>query len=128
MGDRHARIGRHGDRRGDPGHDLVGDAGLAQRLRLLAAAAEDERVAALEAHDERARAAVLDQRLRRLVLGQRDVARLLARIDQEALRPARGRAARPPPGGRRRSRRRAAGAPAPRTVISRGSPGPAPTR
>ena len=34
-----------------PGHDLERHAGVGQRERLLAAAAEDERVAALEAHD-----------------------------------------------------------------------------
>ena len=37
-----------------PGTTSNGDAGLDERERLLAAAAEDERVAALEAHDARA--------------------------------------------------------------------------
>ena len=69
-----------------PGHDLEGDAGLAQRLRLLAAAAEDERVAALEAHDERAARGRARSAPRRLVLRQRDVARALARVDQQAVR------------------------------------------
>ena len=34
-----------------PGHHLERDAGIRQRLRLLAAAAEHERVAALQPHD-----------------------------------------------------------------------------
>ena len=55
-----------------PGTISYGDAGRAQRLRLLAAAAEEQRIAALEAHDGGAAAAVLDQLLRRLVLRQRD--------------------------------------------------------
>ena len=38
------------ERGGDAGHHLAGDAGCGQGLRLLAAAAEDERVAALQAH------------------------------------------------------------------------------
>ena len=49
-------VGGRRDRRGDAGHDLERDAGGRERLRLLAAAAEDERVAALEAHDEATRA------------------------------------------------------------------------
>ena len=49
--DRDARVGERGDAGGDAGHDLEGDAGGAQRQRLLAAAAEHERVAALQAHD-----------------------------------------------------------------------------
>ena len=40
-----------------PGHDLERDPGRGQRLGLLAAAAEDERVAALEADDDPARRA-----------------------------------------------------------------------
>ncbi len=44
-------VGGRGDAGGHAGHDLEGDAGGAQRLRLLAAAAEHERVAALQAHD-----------------------------------------------------------------------------
>jgi hypothetical protein len=44
------RRGNRGERR-HAGHDLVVDPGLAQHLDLLAPAAEDERVAALQADD-----------------------------------------------------------------------------
>src|SRR3954447_25259700 len=44
------RVGGHGDSGGDAGHDLEGDARRCQGLGLLAAAAEDERVATLQAH------------------------------------------------------------------------------
>ena len=44
------RLGNGGDRR-DAGHELERDAGADERERLLPAAAEDERVAALQAHD-----------------------------------------------------------------------------
>jgi hypothetical protein len=52
---------RHGRDRRDAGDELEGDTGVGERERLLPAAAEHERVAALEADDE-APAAVLDQR------------------------------------------------------------------
>ena len=42
---------RRGDGRSDAGHDFVGDAVRQQRFDFLAAAAEQKRVAALEAHD-----------------------------------------------------------------------------
>ena len=51
LGDRDAGIGGHRERRRHARHDLERHAGGAQRERLLAAAAEDERVAALEPHD-----------------------------------------------------------------------------
>ena len=41
---------RAGQARGEAGHDAEADAGARQRQRLLAAASEDERIAALEAH------------------------------------------------------------------------------
>ena len=44
-------VGGRGDAGGDAGHDLERDPVRRAGLRLLAAAAEDERVAALEAHD-----------------------------------------------------------------------------
>ena len=52
MGQRNARVGRRGDGGGDAGDDDEGDAGVDERLGLFAAAAEDERIAALEAHDD----------------------------------------------------------------------------
>src|SRR5438874_1204439 len=49
---RDAGVGRRPERRRDAGDDLEGDAGPAQGLRLLAAAAEDERIAPLEPDDD----------------------------------------------------------------------------
>ncbi len=86
VGHGHARVGGHGDRRCDTRHDLVRHAGRAQRERLLPAPAEEQRIAALQPHDRRCAAPVLDQTLRRLVLRQRHAARLLARVDQQAPR------------------------------------------
>jgi len=51
---------RHGRDRGDAGDELERDAGVGERQCFLAAAPEDEGIAALEAHDE-ASATVLDQ-------------------------------------------------------------------
>ncbi len=48
--DRHPCGGRCGDRRGDAGHDLERHARGLQRECLLAAASEEERVAALQPH------------------------------------------------------------------------------
>ena len=73
----------------DAGDDLERDPGLAQHERLLAAAAEHERVAALEAHDALARPRVLDQQPVRLLLRELRAVALLADVDQ--LRVARAR-------------------------------------
>jgi hypothetical protein len=51
VGERNAGAGRTARRRGDAGHDLAGHAVPRQVERLLAAAPEDQRIAALEAHD-----------------------------------------------------------------------------
>ncbi len=61
MGDRDAGQtgGRHGG--AEAGDDLAGDAGLGQGERLLAAAPEDERVAALEPHHAAAAAGGADE-------------------------------------------------------------------
>ena len=53
--DRDAGVGGRGDARGHARHDLEAHARLGQRLGLLAAAAEHERVAALQAHHRAAR-------------------------------------------------------------------------
>ena len=50
MGQRDAGIGGAGDGGGDAGHHFVADAVRTQRLQFLAAAAEHERVAALQPH------------------------------------------------------------------------------
>jgi hypothetical protein len=57
-----------GDRGADAGHELVGDAGLAQDLGLLAAAAEHHGVAALEPDDPQAGAGLVEQEAVDLVL------------------------------------------------------------
>ena len=59
--DRDAGRGRDRDRAGHPRHHLDGDTSGQARLDLLAAAAEHERVAALEPDHRTARAGVLDQ-------------------------------------------------------------------
>ena len=50
VGHRDAGVGGSGDARGDARHDLERDAGLQAHERLLAAAAEHERVTALQPH------------------------------------------------------------------------------
>ena len=64
-----------------PGHDLERHAGLGQGGRLLAAAGEHERVAALEPHDGAAGAPALDEQRVDLVLRHRHLARRLADAD-----------------------------------------------
>ncbi len=64
MGQRNAGVGAAAGRRGDAGDDLEGDAGGGQSLRLLAAAAEGERIAALQPDDPAAAARQADQQLR----------------------------------------------------------------
>ena len=70
-------------------HDLERHARGAQRLGLLAAAAEHERVAALEPHDPLAGLPELDQQRVDVLLRHRDVARLLADVAQLGVRRAR---------------------------------------
>ncbi len=67
-----------------PGTTSNGTPAADERLGLLAAAAEHERVAALEADDEPAREAVLDEAGIDLVLGHRVVVGALAGVDQLA--------------------------------------------
>ena len=57
VGHRDARVGGRADGAGDAGHHLEGDAGGGERLGLLAAAPEHERVAALEPHHALGRSA-----------------------------------------------------------------------
>ena len=82
VGDRDAGVGAGRDAGRDPRHDLELDPGLAQRLALLAAAAEDERVAALQPHHALARPRRLDQPLADLLLRHRGHAGRLADVDQ----------------------------------------------
>ena len=61
VGHRDAGVGARRDPAGDAGHDLELDSGLAQRFPLLAATAEDERIAALQPHHALPRPRRLDQ-------------------------------------------------------------------
>ena len=127
VGDRDARVGGGRDAGGDAGHDLELDPGLAQRFALLAAAAEDERVAALQPHHALAGPRRLDQPLADLLLRHRGHPGLLADVDQL------GVLARPVERSRRDQPvvvdRVGVGDQVERAlVISPGSPGPAPTR
>ena len=86
MGDRDPRVRGGGDARRDPGHDLEVDPRSGERLGLLAAAAEDERVTALEPHHAAPQACVLDhQRFDPLLRGPA-VPGLLADVDQLGVR------------------------------------------
>ena len=80
MGDRDPGGCRGGDRRTDARHDLERDACVSERLGFLAATAEDERIAALESHDQLALAAEFDEQCRDHLLGDRP-ARSLADVD-----------------------------------------------
>ena len=84
--DRDARVGRRGDAGGHARHDLERDAGLVQHQRLLAAAAEHERVAALEPDDRSPGARVLEQQRVRVVLGELRAFALLADVDHLRVR------------------------------------------
>ena len=88
VGDRDARVGGCGDAGGHAGHDLERHARLGERLGLLAAAAEHERVAALQAHHPLALRAHA-RRAARLISSCADagVAGLLADVDQLGVRP-----------------------------------------
>ena len=114
VGDRDAGVGGHGDRRGDAGHHLEGDAGRGQGQRLLAAPAEHERVAALEPHHGLAGPAPVDEQGVDRVLVDRAAGRLAdvdplgagrGQVEQRWPRPAgRGRPRRPGPAPRRPAR------------------------
>ena len=112
VGDRNARICRRRNARGDPGHDLEIDVSLAQRQRLLAAATEHERVAALQAHHLAPGAGALDHQRLRVLLGHRLAAALLADEQQLRVRARAVERLRAGSGGRRGSCRRARSAPA----------------
>ena len=76
---------RNGDRRAEPRHDLERHPRRAQRERLLSAATEDERVAALQTHHRTPRPAVLDKARVDLVLRHRHALGRLAGVDQEGV-------------------------------------------
>ena len=78
---RYACIRATGDRRGDAGHDFERDALRPQELYFLAAAAEDERIAALQAHDPPAGLSLFEHDFVDATLPDRMPARLLADAD-----------------------------------------------
>ena len=82
-----SRVGGDGVGRRDPGDDLESHPGGRQRQRLLAAAAEDERIAALEADDRAQTASELDQQRVDLVLRHRVLPGLLAGVVLLGIRP-----------------------------------------
>src|SRR5688500_13337178 len=78
MGERDAGIRRRGEGGGDAGDDFKLDAGRDQRFGLFATAAENKRVAALEADDVFAFAGEPDQRALDVALGAAEAAAFLA--------------------------------------------------
>src|ERR1043166_6936695 len=74
---------RNRDPRAHAGYDLEADSGSRQRLRLFAAAAENEWVAALKAHHVPAGARMLDQNRVDLLLRQAVITRRLAGEDAQ---------------------------------------------
>ena len=85
VGKRDPRIGGNGDGGRHAGNDLERDARLPEDLRLLAAAAEDEGVAALEAGHDVPPPGLLDEAPVDLLLGEGVVAPLLAGVDPTGL-------------------------------------------
>ena len=81
MGQRDPRIGGNRDGGGHAGNDFERDALLAQRLRLLSSAAEDERVAAFEAGDGIPPFRLVNEELVDLPLREGVIAPLLAGVD-----------------------------------------------
>ncbi len=87
MGRGDAGIGQAADRRGDAGHDAERDARAGQRQRLLAAAAEDEGIAALEAQHALPGARQADESLGNVRLLRRRLAAALPGIVERRARP-----------------------------------------
>ena len=128
MGDRDPGVGGRGDARGDPGNDLELDPGGGKRLGLLAAAAEHERVAALQPDDAAPGAGALDHQRLDLLLRDASRARALADVDELGVVARAGERA-----GRDQAvvedrRRRPRSARARARSSGPGRPGPAPTR
>ena len=83
MGQRHAGRGGAGHGSRDAGRDFSGDTGGAHDVEFLAAAAENEGIAALEAHDALTLAGLTHQDFADLVLRYRVMALGLADIDAQ---------------------------------------------
>ena len=93
MGQRNSGVGGHGDGGGDAGHDLEIDAGCDGGLGFLRAASEDDRVAALQAHDVQPLAGTVDDEsvdpalfdtAAATVLGDQDSSRRCRRVVKQA--------------------------------------------
>ena len=87
MGDRNAGEQRRRNRARDSRNDFAGDAGGGERERFFSAAAEDERIAALQPHDPVAAARLANHQPIDRVLANRRTAGALA--DEEPPRPRR---------------------------------------
>ena len=109
MRHRDARVSRRGDGRADAGDDLETQPRRRERLRLLAAAPEDKRIAALQPHDPLSRPRFFHEQRVDLLLLERVLPRLFARVDDLRARLApksespgcRGSRRRSPPRARR---------------------------
>ena len=82
MRDRNARVCGRGHAGGHAGNNLERHAGIDERLRLLSAAAEHERIAALQPHDRAAVLRVRDEQAVDLVLGHGVTAGFLADVGE----------------------------------------------
>ena len=87
MGQWHAGVGGAGQRGGDARHHLVGNAVRTQVFQLFAAAAEHERVAALEPHHSAPAAGMLEHQPMDLPLRGVVVSGLLADFDALGVAP-----------------------------------------
>ena len=125
VGERHARVRRSGDRERDAWHHFEWNPLLVQEDRFLAAAVEDERISPLQPDDSPALTSLLGEEIGDRVLIERFGRR---RADVDPLRRPRRR--------REQTLRHAmvvdhhvgpAKTLRPRTLMSDGSPGPAPT-
>ncbi|GAA3072113.1 hypothetical protein GCM10020000_66030 [Streptomyces olivoverticillatus] len=101
VGDGDSGGARHADGAGDAGDDRARDAVFGQRPDLFHAAAEDERVAALESHDSLARLGVLDESVVDGLLGHEAAVRDLRRVDDLDVRGQLVEEVAGGPGGRR---------------------------
>ncbi|CAB4605069.1 unannotated protein [freshwater metagenome] len=81
QGDGNPGIGRHGDRRGDPRDHLVRETRRFEGGRFLAAAGEDERIAALETDDVQPGSSPFDEKFVDVVLRHHRPARALGDTD-----------------------------------------------